>query len=290
MSDWDDYRYFQAVVKTGGLSAAARELNVSQPTVGRRIAGIEARLGQDLLERDGKHVRLTDYGKLLAKRIEPLVETAFRLEKELENFGKIQHPPVRITSTDGLALYWLPEMLGKFHEVEPDIKFLLLPGNQLEDVSKREADIAFRVKGDPVQGLTEEKFLEFENSLWASSRYLEKNGAPQSEADLNSHKLVAFNENYMAMPHMVLFGAGDLSQNIVFRSDNVPAQARAVQAGLGIGILPDYLAEQNRLQKIPWDGLITATQFSILAHPTALHREEINKVWTYFLNMKVELG
>lgn len=286
MNDWDDYRYFQAVVNTGGLSAAARELNVSQPTVGRRIAGIETRLGQRLLERDGKHVRLTDYGKLLAKRIAPLVETASRLEKELESFGKSQHPPVRITSTDGLALYWLPEMLGKLHEDEPDIKFLLLPGNQLEDISKREADIAFRVKSEPVQGLIEEKLLELENSLWASSEYLKKYDAPIKEADLKSHKLIAFNETYMEMSHMVLFGGEDLFQNIVFRSENVPVQARAVQAGIGIGILPDYLARQLGLQKIPWDEEISTTQISMVAHLTALDREEINRVWKYFLNLK----
>ncbi len=291
MSDWDDYRYFQAVVKTGGLSAAARELNVSQPTVGRRIVGIEARLGQKLLERDGKHVRLTEYGKLLAKRIEPFVETASRLEKELESFGKSEHPPVRITSTDGLALYWLPEMLGKLHEDEPDIKFLLLPGNQLEDISKREADIAFRVRGDlvsglPISGLLEENLLEFENSLWASSQYLENHGAPQKLSDLTSHKLIAFNETYMAMPHMALFDGEDLSQNIVFRSENVPVQARAVQAGIGIGVLPDYLARQLGLQRISWHEEISTTQFSMLAHPTALNHEEINRVWEYFLGLK----
>ncbi|MFD2206439.1 LysR family transcriptional regulator [Kiloniella antarctica] len=285
MNDWDDYRYFQAVVKTGGLSAAARVLNVSQPTVGRRIAGMEAQLGQELLERDGKRVRLTEYGKLFAKRIEPLVETASRLEKDLEGFGKKEHPPVRITSTDGLALYWLPEMLGRLHDDEPDIKFLILPGNQLEDLNKREADIAFRVKGDPVQGLIEENILELKNSLWASSGYLEKNGVPEEMEGLASHSLIAFNESYMAMRHMKIFGDRNLSGNIVFRSDNVPVQARAVQAGIGIGILPDYLANQLELQKISWNEKISITQFSMLTHPTALAREEIYKVWSYFKSL-----
>ncbi len=286
MSDWDDYRYFQAVVATGGFSAAARDLDVSQPTVGRRIAGIEARLGKKLLERDGKHVRLTDYGHLLAKRIEPLVQTASRLEKELEAFGVTEHPPVRITSTDGLALFWLPEILGKLHETEPDLRFLLLPGNQLEDVSKREADIAFRVGGASIAGLIEKELIELENSLWASTDYLEKHGAPSNETDLISHKLIAFNEKYMSMPHMRLFRHENLQRNIVFRADSVPVQARAVQAGMGIGVLPDYLAGQLDLQRISWDGEISGTRISILTHPTALDRTEIKKVWNYFLGLK----
>ncbi|WP_020592497.1 LysR family transcriptional regulator [Kiloniella laminariae] len=290
MSDWDDYRYFQAVVTQGSFSAAARVLDVTQPTIGRRIAGLEERLGQELFERDGKYVRLTGYGRLLADKIEPLVASAGRLERELEGFGDNLLPPVRLTSTDGLALYWLPEVLATFHLKEPDIPYLLLPGNSFENVAKREVDIAFRTGGGSTAGLLEENLLELDYGLWASESYLARRGHPTSEADLENHLLVTFSENYMGLDTMRLFRSEQLAKNIVFRSDNVAVQARAAQAGFGIAILPDYLAaKQESLIRLSWPSALVSTRITMLAHPSALESPSIMKVWDYLLSLKGRL-
>ncbi len=283
MSDWDDYRYFQAVIKNGGLSAAARELGVSQPTVGRRIAAMEERLGQQLLERDGKYVRPTAYGLLLAKRITPLVETAFRLERELESFGQRDYPPVRLTATEGLATYWLPKVVAQLQVREPDLRVLLKPGNQLEDIHRGDADIAFRVSGQKDTELVEKKIFSLKNGLWASKQYLETYGAPNSEADFSLHKLVAFNEIYMAMPYMENFAPREVSRNIAFRSDSVPVQAQAVLAGVGIGILPDYIATHLGLCRIKWKKPISETEISMVCHPEILKNPHVNFLWHKFL-------
>ncbi|WP_417432308.1 LysR family transcriptional regulator [Kiloniella sp.] len=283
MSDWDDYRYFQAVIKNGGLSAAARELGVSQPTVGRRIAAMEERLGQQLLERDGKYVRLTAYGLLLAKRITPLVETAFRLERELESFGQRDYPPVRLTATEGLAAYWLPQVVAQLQRREPDLRVLLSPGNQLEDIHRGDADIAFRVHGRKDTELVEKKIFALKNGLWASEKYLETYGEPNSEEDLTLHKLVGFNEAYMSMPYMENFASRPLSKNIVFRSDSVPVQAQAVLAGVGMGVLPDYIATHMGLCRVNWQGSIPETEISMVCHPEALKNPHVNFLWYKFL-------
>ncbi|WP_052742047.1 LysR family transcriptional regulator [Kiloniella litopenaei] len=283
MSDWDDYRYFQAVMKYGGLSAAARELGVSQPTVGRRITAMEERLGQQLLERDGKYVQPTAYGLLLAERIAPLVETAFCLERELESFGQRDYPPVRLTATGGLATYWLPKVIAQLQGREPDLKVLLTPGNQVEDIDRGDADIAFRIGGRKVTDLIEKQIFALKNALWASEKYLEAYGMPRSKADLGLHKLVAFNEVYMSMPAMESFASRELSRNIVFRSDNVPVQAQAVLAGIGIGILPSYIAIPLGLCRIQWQDVIPETQVSMLCHPEALKNSHVNFLWHRFL-------
>ncbi|WP_120496862.1 LysR family transcriptional regulator [Kiloniella sp. EL199] len=283
MNDWDDYRYFQAVIKNGGLSAAARELDVSQPTVGRRITAMEERLGQQLLERDGKYVRPTAYGLLLAKRITPLVETAFRLERELESFGQRDYPPVRLTATGGLATYWVPQVVAQLQLREPDLKVLLKPGNQLEDIHRGDADIAFRISGRKDTELIEKQIFALKNGLWASEKYLETYGVPSSQTDLSSHKLVAFNEAYMSMPAMESFASRAVSKNIVFRSDNVPVQAQAVQAGVGIGILPSYIATSLGLCRIRWEDSIPETEVSMLCHPEVLKNSHVNFLWHKFL-------
>ncbi|MCZ4279201.1 LysR family transcriptional regulator [Kiloniella laminariae] len=290
MTDWDDYRYFQAVVTQGSFSAAARALDVTQPTIGRRIGALEARLGQELFERDGKYVRLTGYGRLLAQRIEPMVASAGRLERELEGFGDSLLPPVRLTSTDGLALYWLPEVLADFHLNEPDIPYLLTPGNNFEDVARREVDIAFRTGGGATTGLLEVPLLELEYGLWASETYLERRGRPASATDLEDHLLIAFSERYMGLDTMQLFRPEQLAKNIVFRSDNVAVQARAAQAGLGIAFLPDYLAvQQEKLIRIPWPSALVSTGITMLAHPSALESPSISKVWNYLLSLRGKL-
>ncbi|WP_085900063.1 LysR family transcriptional regulator [Kiloniella majae] len=283
MSDWDDYRYFQAVIKGGGLSAAARDLGVSQPTVGRRIVAMEERLGQQLLERDGKYVRPTAYGLLLAKRITPLVETAFRLEKELESFGQRDYPPVRLTATEGLAAYWLPQIVAQLQVREPDLRVLLSPGNQIDDIHRGEADIAFRVRGQKDTELVEKKIFALKNGLWVSKKYLETSGQPNLEADLSLHKLVGFNEAYMSMPYMESFALRALSKNIVFRSDSVPVQAQAVLAGVGIGILPDYIATHIGLCRIKWQIPIPETEISMVCHPEVLKNPHVNFLWHKFL-------
>ncbi|WP_085909549.1 LysR family transcriptional regulator [Kiloniella majae] len=283
MSDWDDYRYFQAVIKGGGLSAAARDLGVSQPTVGRRIVAMEERLGQPLLERDGKYVRPTAYGLLLAKRITPLVETAFRLEKELESFGQRDYPPVRLTATGGLATYWLPQVVALLQVREPDLRVLLKPGNQLEDIHRGEADIAFRISGSKDAELVEKQIFALKNGLWASKKYLETYGVPSSQTDLSLHKIVTFNEAYMSMPSMEGFASRAVSKNIVFRSDNVPVQAQAIQAGIGIGILPSYIATTLGLCRIKWQIPIPETEISMVCHPEVLKNPHVNFLWHKFL-------
>lgn len=280
MIDWDDIRYFHTVATCGGFSAAARELGVSQPTVGRRIALLEQQLGVTLLERESKSVRLNSHGKLLLEKITPWTQEAARLTRELEVFGKALQPPIRITSTEGLASYWLPAVLAVLQREDATARFVVVGGNQLENLAERAADIALRVGGEPPRELAVERLGHLGCGLWGSEDYLERHGQPGDEGDLHAHRLIAYSEKYMGIEEMHLFRHAGLAERIVLRADSATTQAQAAAEGLGLAVVPDYLAMRHGLKRCRWPGKIAGRAVSLVAHPSSLQRKDIQKAWS----------
>jgi len=240
MLDWNDVRFFLAAVRAGGLNAAAKVLRVSQPTVGRRIAALEADLKVALFARHQDGLVLTDAGQQLWVRATAMEEAAHALERQVTIRDSEFEGVVRISLTEGFGALWLTPRLPKLAEAYPQITFDVLLDNDPADLLRRQADIAIRLARPVSASLIGRRIGELGFRLFASRSYLEKHGAPKAMGELAGHRLVT---------HVVQQSRVDVAwQELIeggvavgFQSNSSLAQLSAVRVGLGIGLLPAYL-------------------------------------------------
>jgi DNA-binding transcriptional LysR family regulator len=148
--DWSALRDFLAVADTGSLSAAARQLRVSQPTLSRRMAALEERLGVELFQRTSRGLELSETGEAILGPARQMEREARGIEVAATGSSRALSGPVRITASEGLAIDWLTPELARFQAEHPDIEIRFLIRNTNLNLLQREADIAVRL-GRPRQ-------------------------------------------------------------------------------------------------------------------------------------------
>ena len=242
--NWDDYRYFLITVEEGSFAAAARKLNVSQPTVSRRVTQLEERLGISLFERlpDGQrlstegHTILEAVGALHTKSLE-----ARRIALGLQtNFGGT----VKIAVTRGLAEEYLPPHLASLYVVNPEISVELIIGNSVSDIKTLEADIAIRFGTSGGDDLIGRKLGFATCGIYGSTAYLDKHGRASSLAELAGHQIIG------STGHIAGFVQNrELAKAVShgrcrspFSTDDVNVQIALAKRGLGLISVPRYMA------------------------------------------------
>ncbi len=241
MNDWDDYRFFLAVSETGSLSAAARKLGVTQPTVGRRINDLEKRLGARLFDRMNQGYALTAAGRRIGDLVARIESTAFAIEQRVSGVDDRLDGRVSITTTEGIGIYWLMPRLPKLRQHCPDIDIELVVGVGALDLLRREADIALRVGNPGCAELVGRRVGDVHCGLYASEAYLARHGEPVALDDLSRHTIIESVRDIANLAQArrlreVAKGAG-----VGVRCNNLTAQIAAARAGLGILALPDYM-------------------------------------------------
>jgi DNA-binding transcriptional LysR family regulator len=243
--DWDKLRIFHAVADAGSLTHAGEQLHLSQSAVSRQIRGLEESLHTTLFRRHARGLILTEQGELLfdatrmmSKRLET---TAARIrDSEDEVFGEL-----RVTTTTGFGTLWLAPRLPRLFEQYPRLKIDLMLTERIVDLPMREADVAIRMKEPSQADLIRRRLMEVRMRLYASQRYLERQGAPESPADLNAHRLITQSPASpqvragadFVRPFLADHEGSHLSVNNYF------GILQAVLHGLGIGSLPDYVTQ-----------------------------------------------
>jgi DNA-binding transcriptional LysR family regulator len=243
--DWDKLRIFHAVADAGSLTHAGDILNLSQSAVSRQIRALEESLNTTLFHRHARGLILTEQGELLfdatssmRRRIDA---AAARIrDSEEEVFGEL-----RVTTTTGFGSLWLAPRLPRLFAQHPDLRIDLMLEERVLDLPMREADVAIRMKEPSQADLIRRRLMSVNMRLYASPRYLAANGTPTDLSEMASHRLISQH----ARSHQVAAGA-QLVQELL--ANDVPATLtvnnyfgvlQAVLAGLGIGVLPDYLTE-----------------------------------------------
>ncbi|USG60378.1 LysR family transcriptional regulator [Sneathiella marina] len=245
MMSWDLYRYFLAVAESGSLSAAARQLSVSQPTVGRQIAELEARLETRLFERASHGYLLTTAGQQIRARIE---ETAlgFRdIESQIRGMDKSLSGLIRFSATEGFGSYWLTPNISKFQKFYPNIRFELILDISVLDLRKREADMALRLANPRSSDLIGRRVGKAGFGLYGAKSYLESRGYPQSIDDLKDHDFIGWQQNRGDIALTRALSKMVAEENIKFQCNTVAAQIEAVQNGMGLFLAPHYLVPKD---------------------------------------------
>jgi DNA-binding transcriptional LysR family regulator len=243
--NWSILKDFLAVAESGSLSAAARSLGVSQPTLTRRMAALEESLRAELFHRNPRGLELTEAGEALLGPAQQMREAAHAAELAVSGRDLSLAGSVRITATEGLATEWLTPELADFRRLQPRIDVEIIVRNTGLNVLRREADIAIRL-GRPQQAeLVARRIAHLVLGLYGSHDYLEQRGVPRTLEDLARHHAVAFDEGdlYTGAGGFVEKALG--AAHVVYRANTLAAQRAAIRAGFGVGGQTCFIADRD---------------------------------------------
>ncbi|MCC7701975.1 LysR family transcriptional regulator [Janthinobacterium sp. GW460P] len=230
---WEYYRSLLAVLKHGSLSGAARALAITQPTVGRHIAALEQALGATLFTRSQLGLLPTEVALALRPHAETMEHTAALMERAASSQGQGVAGVVRIAASEVVGVEVLPPILARLRERYPGLIIELVLSNKVQDLLRREADIAVRMLRPRQEQLVARKVGEIELGLHAHADYLAR------------HAVIGYDE---ASPFVRNAGAafqGFTRENFAWRSDSDLAQLAWIRAGAGIGVCQAGLAVRD---------------------------------------------
>ncbi|MEM7546429.1 MAG: LysR family transcriptional regulator [Pseudomonadota bacterium] len=231
---WDGIRALLAVAKHGSLLAAAAELDVSQPTLGRRIDALEAALALRLLDRGPRGVRLTPAGTALLRHAGEMEAAAGRLHLAAIGQSEAISGTVRITAPMVISHFHLPTILTDLVSTDPGLEVELIPTDSTQNLLLREADIAIRMYRPTQWDLITRKVADLPLGLYAAHSYLAEHGPPAIDV-LDRHHLVGYDRDPMIITWMRHLGIEPHEGLFRVRTDDQAAYWRLVVAGAGIG-------------------------------------------------------
>jgi len=243
---WDIYRTFAAVLREGSLSAAARVLGITQPSVARHVEALERAVGGKLFLRSQRGLSPTDRALALKPYADNLVATSAALLRTASAETGIVAGTVRITASDVVATEHLPPLLAALRRNHPRLAIELVASDALDDLLQRRADIAIRMVEPTQQALVTRKLGMLALGLYAHQDYLTARGAPQSIPDLAAHDLIGVDSNGSFSRAILRALPGLERADFALRVDNTVVQLAAIRAGFGIGICQTVIAERDK--------------------------------------------
>lgn len=235
--DWNRVRAFLATAEAGSLSAAAPRLGLTQPTLSRQVAALEAELGVTLFERVGKRLVLTETGAGLVEHAKLMGEGAAGLASAASGRSQEISGRVSVSATDSYAAYILPEIIARLAHEAPQIRLVVVAANTLSDLRRREADIAIRHVRPQEDGLIARQVGESCAPLYASPDWIARHGAPQSVADIPPDQFIGYDDTEEFAAQMRGIGLHPPDQGFRLVSKNSVVVWEMVRRGLGVCLM-----------------------------------------------------
>ena len=254
--DWGLIRSFLAALEQGSLLGAARSTGLSQPTLGRHISQLEEQLGAVLFERTGRGLLPTPLALRLAEAARQMEQGAWGIANRVSGAQVGLEGAVRLSASQPVACLLLPPLLARMREQWPAIEVDLVVTNAVSDLLRREADIAIRMVRPKQPSLISRRIGEIAVSACAHSSYLRRRGVPATVADLLHHDLIADDHQGEVLAGFRAMGMTPLPGRLALRTDDLMAYWAAVQAGMGIGFVADYVIRSDpSVQRLHLPGL-----------------------------------
>jgi DNA-binding transcriptional LysR family regulator len=242
--DWDNVRVFLAVARAGQFVGAAKRLRLDHATVSRRIAAFEAELGARLFDRRTTGARLTSAGERFLAAAEEMESAFLHAQTEISDIDVVLTGDVRIGAPDGFSTYYLAGALGDFVARNPGVRVQLAPVPQVIPLARREVDIVV-VLDKPEEGrFVVQKLTDYTLGIYASAAYLEAHEVPRQASDLAHHRLIGYVEEYAystGLDYVRELFDGAPTQ---FECASGVTQFEALRAGLGLGVVHDFIAQR----------------------------------------------
>ena len=274
--DWNDLRYFAAVSRSGSLAGAARALGVNHSTVFRRIKSLERSLAVRLFDRTHDGYVLTAEGEEMMVTALGVEEAITGLDRRMSGKDYRLSGSIRVTTTDTIGSGFLQPHLHAFRQAYPGIELELVISNAFFSLSKREADIAIRPTRSPPEELVGRRLANLAWAVYAGVGYLETHPRPRRVEDLADHDHVAGDDSLGHLEVTRWRRRHVADGRVVLRSNSVGAQCAAARAGLGIAVLPCFVAD-------PFPDLVRvlppvadlASELWALTHPDLRHTARV---------------
>ena len=250
--DWNQARAFLATAEEGSLSAAARALGVTQPTLSRQVSALEEKLGITLFERGPRMTSLTSAGLEVLDHVRAMHEAAAKLSLSASGQSQAVAGLVRIATTDTLACCHLPNMLLRLRKIAPDIEVEIRTSNKLRDLLQREADIAIRHARPREPELIAKKVRTTSATLYASKDYLDRAGRPRDVGDLQKLKFIGVDTRDTLIQPLKQKGLPLITSNFTVSADSGLAAIELARKGLGVGLFIADEVDQFPDLEIVW--------------------------------------
>lgn len=241
--DWNQARAFLVTAEEGSLSAAARALGLTQPTLSRQVAGIEEALGVTLFERTSRALLLTQAGTELLEHFRSMGDAANRISLTATGQSQTVTGKVVIAATNGMATYFLPPILKDLRTKAPELQIEVIASNEMSDLRRREADIAIRHTRPQDENLITKRLRDTTAQLYASKQYLDEIGRPSCAADLAKMQFVGFDDPEQRLGLMASRGINLTTANFNFLTASTTLSLALIRQGFGIGLLPLEIGE-----------------------------------------------
>lgn len=265
-NDWDLFQSLHAVLEAGTLSAAARLRGLTQPTLGRHIETLEQRLGSPLFLRSPRGLQPTDLALELKPHLHDMSAAASAAVRDASGAANSLNGAIRVTASEIVGVEVIPPILTSFREAHSGICIELMLSNVLEDLSRREADIAVRMAPPTQSALVAKKVGEVDLGFYATPEYLGRHGIPTSFEELEGHSLVGFDSPARSVRDLPGVNLPISRETFAFRTDSDLAQLAAMTAGFGIGVSQPPIAQRRGLVRVMPDVTVFRLGVWIVMH------------------------
>jgi DNA-binding transcriptional LysR family regulator len=280
---WDDLKVFLEVARQGSVHAAARQLKLDHSTVCRRIGRLESLLAVKLLDRSRKGIVVRPEAQGLLKHIEQMDRHAGSLEDAVARGASDESQVVRIATMEGIASGYLARCLPALSQFSQNLKIELVSIPQAVDLNRKEADIFLSFFNPNTRGLKSSRFGNFSLFLYCSKEYLWLHGMPRNRKDLDHHVFVGYIDDLLAINAVRWLDEVVTAPTLSFYSNSVIAQCNAAVSGLGIALLPTFVAAGvTGLQRILPDKVSAHREVWVSVRTEQGHLSRIKSV-TQFL-------
>jgi DNA-binding transcriptional LysR family regulator len=255
--DWSLYRSFLAILQAGSLSAAARALGLTQPTLARHVAALEEAVGLTLFTRSQQGLAPTEAALELKPYAEQLAATTAAMLRAASGQGQGIKGSVRVSASEIIGSQVLPAIFAGMRATHPALEIELVLSNAVENLLRRDADIAVRMVEPVHEALVVKRIGRVTVGLHAHRDYLARAGTPRTLEALQKHSVIGFDRETPAIRAIRARLPGLEAVHFALRTDSDIAHLMAIKAGFGIGLCQTVLARQdpNLVRVLPSVGL-----------------------------------
>ncbi len=249
--DWDKLRIFHASAAAGSFTHAGEALHMSQSAVSRQVSGLEKDLKIALFHRHARGLVLTEQGEMLYRTVAEVMNKLQTVETLLSDTATKPSGDLRIAAPVGLGSVWVAHRIREFLDLYPEIRVDLILDDGQIDIAMREADVAIWTREPDQPELIRRPLFTAKVRAMASAQYIRRFGSPDTLEDLDrGHRIISYcgqpSQHLPAISWLETAGReGQEPRETVFRANSVVAIKYAILAGVGIGMIPDYMTEDE---------------------------------------------
>jgi DNA-binding transcriptional LysR family regulator len=287
MLDWNDFRYFLALQRSGTLAAAARELGVKHTTVGRRLAALEEALGAKLFTHSPERFVLTRAGSDIVSLAEELEKTIGAIERRVAGDDARVEGTVRLTTSETFSAFFM-KRIADLRARHPKLVVDVLTANRSVDLSRSEADVAVRAAPVDDPNLIAKRLAVCGWSMYANEAYIGQRGSPASPEQLDGHDVLGFDDTLRLSPGAQWLAAHAQGAHHVLRGNSIVSVMNAALVGMGIAMLPCFLGDQERNLRRLTPRVLGTREVWLVVHPDMARVSRVRAVMDFLIEVMGE--